>query len=472
VAVAQVTISNLKPGSYKINYNGKSYDIATDTTGTGTITGFGIVSDKFSLNDVTKTGAPYVQDTKGNLVNSGSINLASTGNSISTVAKSITDAYKPAITTAGAVNAATASFKNVEQDVRTGLNTAGITVNADGTFTQPATAFPVTLNLTATNGKIATFVVTVNPSTVTSDPTYPAMKLDGYNGGNAMSVSATIETLPDSAKFNYVPVNGVVDTKAIQDAFKTTVSSTNMTVLVPSVDISKVNTKVAGKYPVVVSATNPDGKTTKVTFMLNVGEKGATYKTVQADIIDVPVYEIIGNTVTTSTTSVKNGDQIATFGNPVKIGDKTYIHINSAASNQYIESKYVDGSMKPAATVTKTVMHNSYIYDKNHSRVGTNKLMSYTTVDVIGTTTTLADGSLVYKIGDNQYVMADNIDGTSRVLTHNAYVYKTSKKRANWTVLHKGDTVTTYGAPFKFKNGKKYYRIGGPAKQYVKVANF
>jgi len=117
-------------------------------------------------------------------------------------------------------------------------------------------------------------------------------------------------------------------------------------------------------------------------------------------------------------------------------------------------------------------MHNSYIYDKDHKRVGTNTLAAYSTVNVYGTTTKLADGSLVYKIGDNQYVMADNIDGTARVLSHNAYVYKTSKKRADRRVLKKGATVVTYGSPYTFKNGKAYYRIGGPKKQYVKVANF
>ena len=43
------------------------------------------------------------------------------------------------------------------------------------------------------------------------------------------------------------------------------------------------------------------------------------------------------------------------------------------------------------------------------------------------------------------YINADNIDGTKRTLKHNAYVYKTSKKRANKVVLKKGDKVVTYG---------------------------
>ena len=37
--------------------------------------------------------------------------------------------------------------------------------------------------------------------------------------------------------------------------------------------------------------------------------------------------------------------------------------------------------------------------------------------------------------------------------------------------LYKGETVTTYGGSYKFKNSKCYFRIGGPQKQYVKASN-
>ena len=380
--------------------------------------------------------------------------------------------YAPGITTQAGTQPATPSFTNLMQDVRDGVKAAGITArtDADETFDKPAAPFPITVRLSATNGKSSSFVVTVNPNPTEGDDTFPTMTLNGtkYQGTKSIDVLPDVDAVN---KFNYVPVNGVVDTKAIQDAFKTTVSGTDLTTLVPTVDASKVNTKVAGKYPVTVTATNADKKTTKVTFMLTVGAKGATYKTVQSDG-DVPVYKIEGNTVTDTKTTVKNGDQIAIFGDAIKVGDKSYTRINSADSNLYVETKYVDGSFKPAEKTSKTVMHNAYIYDKDHKRVGTKTLAAYTKVDVLGATTKLADGSLVYQIGDNQYVMADNIDGTVRTLSHNAYVYKTSKKRADSRVLRKGAKVTTYGSPYTFKNGKAYYRIGGPSKQYVKVANF
>lgn len=511
VALAYVTITGLKPStSYYIN--GSS--TATTSDNTGTIANYAVKSAEFTISNADLAGSPYVtetNDTTKTVLTSGSYALTPADYSVSKLAKALatpanavedsTTHKKPGKYSAGVTKPndtttgknATADFVNSEADVRAALKAAGITTKgSDETFDKPAAPFVVTLNVRATNGKTTAFPVTVDPNATTADATYPVINYFNKNtkvpfpkisnpsaATDDKTSSLTIDNIDDLTytgntdpiTFNYVPVNGVVDTAAIKRAFTATVNTNNSDKLAVDVDVSKVNTKVAGRYPVVVSATNADKKTTKITFMLTVGAKGASYKTVQSDG-DVPVYKIEGNTVTDTKTTVKNGDQIAIFGDAIKVGDKSYTRINSADSNLYVETKYVDGSFKPADKTSKTVMHNAYIYDKDHKRVGTKTLAAYTKVDVLGATTKLADGSLVYQIGDNQYVMADNIDGTVRTLSHNAYVYKTSKKRADSRVLRKGAKVTTYGSPYTFKNGKAYYRIGGPSKQYVKVANF
>ena len=424
-----------------------------------------LTSASFTIPDKSLVGAPFLMEkTNSVAVTSGSVDLAASALSVKGIVDAIEGKYAVANTNGTGTGIAAVNW-NVEKDVRAALKAAGITVKADGSFTKPATAFPVTLNLTATNGATSTAVITVNPAAV-ADTSYPVINYNNKDYNNGQTI-----TLKDDESFDYVPVNGDINKTALEAAFTAKVSGASTATMKPTFDYSKVNTKVAGKYPVVVSATNANKKTSKVTFMLTVGVKGASYKTVQSDG-DVPVYEINGNTVTDTKTVVKNGDQIAVFGNPITVGDKTYARINSADSNKYVESKYVDGTFKPANKVAKKVMHNAYIYDKDHKRVGTKTLAAYSNVNVYGAATKLADGSLVYQIGDNQYVMADNIDGTVRTLTHNAYVYKTSTKRADRRVLRKGAKVTTYGTPYKFKNGVSYYRIGGPAKQYVKVANF
>ncbi len=136
-----------------------------------------------------------------------------------------------------------------------------------------------------------------------------------------------------------------------------------------------------------------------------------------------------------------------------------------------------NGKVTTVPSVSKTIMHNAYYYDKDAKRVGTDKLTRYNSVTVSPKTTTIK-GKAYYEVVENsklsgKFINADNIDGTKRTLKHNAYVYKTSKKRANKVTLKKGTEVTTYGGTYTFKNGKQYYKIGNNTdKTYVKASNF
>ncbi|MCT3586192.1 S-layer protein [Lactobacillus amylovorus] len=136
-----------------------------------------------------------------------------------------------------------------------------------------------------------------------------------------------------------------------------------------------------------------------------------------------------------------------------------------------------NGKVTTVPSQSKTIMHNAYFYDKDAKRVGTDKVTRYNTVTVAMSTTTI-NGKAYYEVIENgkatgKFINADNIDGTKRTLKHNAYVYKSSKKRANKVTLKKGTVVTTYGGSYTFKNGKQYYKIGNNTeKTYVKVSNF
>ncbi|OUQ54716.1 SLAP domain-containing protein [Lactobacillus gallinarum] len=154
---------------------------------------------------------------------------------------------------------------------------------------------------------------------------------------------------------------------------------------------------------------------------------------------------------------------------------------NDAKATLPVTVNVPNGKDVTPATVpsqSKTIMHNAYFYDKDAKRVGTDKVTRYNTVTVAMNKTKFSNGIEYYEVVENgklsgKFINADNIDGTKRTLKHNAYVYRSSKKRANKVVLKKGETVTTYGGSYTFKNGKKYYKIGNDTKKtYVKVANF
>lgn len=151
--------------------------------------------------------------------------------------------------------------------------------------------------------------------------------------------------------------------------------------------------------------------------------------------------------------------------------------VNGKAASLPVVVTVPNGKVTTVPSQSKTVMHNAYFYDKNAKRVGTDKLTRYNSVTVAMSTTKIGDKTY-YEVVENgkatgKFINADNIDGTKRTLKHNAYVYKSSKKRANKVVLKKGTEVTTYGGTYTFKNGKQYYKIGNNTdKTYVKASNF
>ena len=151
--------------------------------------------------------------------------------------------------------------------------------------------------------------------------------------------------------------------------------------------------------------------------------------------------------------------------------------INGVDATLPVTVNVANGKDTTVPSQSKTIMHNAYYYDKDAKRVGTDKVTRYNTVTVATSTTKIGDKTY-YEVVENgklsgKFINADNIDGTKRTLKHNAYVYKTSKKRANKVVLKKGTEVTTYGGTYTFKNGKQYYKIGNNTdKTYVKASNF
>ena len=156
-------------------------------------------------------------------------------------------------------------------------------------------------------------------------------------------------------------------------------------------------------------------------------------------------------------------------------------NVNDATATLPVTVTVPNGKDVTPATVPsqpKTIMHNAYFYDKDAKRVGTDKVTRYNTVTVSMNKTKFSNGIEYYEVIENgkatgKFINADNIDGTKRTLKHNAYVYKSSKKRANKLVLKKGEEVTTYGGTYTFKNGKQYYKIGNDTKKtYVKASNF
>lgn len=274
-------------------------------------------------------------------------------------------------------------------------------------------------------------------------------------------------TLANNASFNYCPVNSVLNLVEMQKAFQAPAGNT------VSFDTSAVDTTIAAIYPVTATVTNDvTGNSIHLYFNLTVGNRNAHYQTVKGstDTSAVVYEEQDGNLVDTGH-AIQLDTQVATYGEKT-IQGKQYTRLNSSSSDKYVLSGWFNGAYtsKSDAT-TKYLMHAALIYNKDLTKSG-KKFRQFRNIDVYSEPETLSNGKKYYRLVDTwYYVNAANVDGTARVLKKNAYVYATGSKRANKKVLKKGSVVVTYGSSFKFKNGKRYFRIG-KGKQYVRTANF
>ncbi|MCX8721263.1 SLAP domain-containing protein, partial [Lactobacillus sp. B4010] len=181
---------------------------------------------------------------------------------------------------------------------------------------------------------------------------------------------------------------------------------------------------------------------------------------------------------------LKKGAFIDTYGAAVTIRGQKYFIINS---NQYVKAKNVAAKASSVGTskveaapistpvantqnqdvFEKEIIHNSYLYD-GEGRIA-NKLIILGGSVIKTTNPKMINGKLFYKLDDNLYISASNIDGKKSKLTHNAFIYSKHGNRIGKKVLKKHSQVRTYGAAVKI-NHKKFYLVA--KNKYVKKSNF
>lgn len=175
--------------------------------------------------------------------------------------------------------------------------------------------------------------------------------------------------------------------------------------------------------------------------------------------------------VATKTDSIKKGEKVTV--------DKTITYYNGKKRMHIVGKGWVNDTVltnvkKSLASKTtkektkKNLMHTAYIYDSKGKRVKNAKELKE---DQVITTygTKVIKGNKYYQVGKNRYIAAGNVDGTMRLLKHNAYVYNGSGNQDNNLKYKKNKSVATYGSSVEIM-GKRYYKIG--INQYIKVGNF
>ena len=308
-------------------------------------------------------------------------------------------------------------------------------------------------------GVAAAALLTVSPL-LTSSTVDAAINYNGtsYNDNETVNVG--------NASFARVPLNGNVDVDAIERAFGTPNSSV-------SVNLSYIETRIAGTYPVPVTVTNnSNNSSTTVTINVTVGDSN-NVQSIQGDTdSNAGVYRINGKEAEETGITLPVGTPVSTYGT-IDVDGTSYTRLNGANSDLAVKTGWFTGAYKGDDDATKTTvftMHKALMYDKNGNKTG-KAFRQFRNIDVYADKVTIGNTQYYRVYNTLYYVKAANIDGTKRMLKKNSYIYKTGSQRANKKVLKKGSTVTTYGSSFKFANGKRYYRVG-KGKQYVPVASF
>ncbi|MDF7682277.1 SLAP domain-containing protein [Lactobacillus sp. ESL0679] len=124
-------------------------------------------------------------------------------------------------------------------------------------------------------------------------------------------------------------------------------------------------------------------------------------------------------------------------------------------------------TVSQAPTGKQTLMHDAYTYN-GQGECTNAALKTAGTKVTVGNSKTI-NGKKYLQIGTDEYVVASNIIGKTRKLSHNAYVYDTAGKRTNGVKLHRGSRVRTYGGKVVI-NGMIYYQIN--TTEFVKATNF
>ena len=173
------------------------------------------------------------------------------------------------------------------------------------------------------------------------------------------------------------------------------------------------------------------------------------------------------------------GKQIKTYGSQVTIKGKKYYII---AHNRYVKAANVGSKLIQNAQtanvaassaltsqniIEKRVMHNSYLYDQSGIRA--NRLIVLAGSKLNFEKQTTINGRPFYRLSDGLYIAANNIDGQSVGLKHNAYIYNQHGERQTRRMLRKNQQIRVYGDPIKI-NGHKYYICD--INKFVKAANF
>lgn len=326
-------------------------------------------SAPFYLTDASSHIQPYFRDDTGNQLPNGAVaKIGDNGEGVATSDSNLAAGYTADnILTAAKGAVQLSPTENTEvtttaADIARQLADQNVALR-NGAYVNPANGFHVTL--TAVNhmsGKTVTVVVPFAGSEQ-SYANYPqiSVKTDaapehgGFSSNFQSVTSQGKQSEKPSSLIRQIRVGSNFDNNAALAPFTAATADGKGTIDL-SVLSNPVNTNVPGNYTVTVQATDwTTGKTSRLSYTVQVGDSDATYQNVNYPAeYGVNIWNIAGNVVSFSGQREPGQSRVATFDTKTVNGVE-YTRINTATSNQWIQSQYLGNhsNNKPANNETK-----------------------------------------------------------------------------------------------------------------------
>lgn len=355
VAVTGIHFSNLLTGkTWNLGdawFNGSYTATSAELMGNKDNNSF--ISAPFYLTEAGNTTQPYFYNlivgkdsavTAGNQLANGDVaHVGTNGEGVGP----LTDFTAQGILTAakGNVGLNNGEITTTASDVASQLAQQNVALK-DGKYVLPTNGFHVTL--TAVNrmsNRTVTVVVPFAGSSV-NYAGYPTISLksdavDSFGANFKDASSKGVQNHPASDLVRKVKVNSDFDNNTALAPFQA-VTGNGASQVDLAVLSNPVNTRVPGRYTVTVQATDwSTGKTSRLSYTVQVGDSDATYQTVNYPAeYGVNVWSIAGNTVSFTGNRQAGQSSVATFDTKTVNGVE-YTRIESATSNKWIQSQYL-----------------------------------------------------------------------------------------------------------------------------------